>query len=250
MSENEYNKSYHRFLDTLTSLSLEKHSPEASFTRNLVSNHAPDQFCYVFDLNERHILFCHGIQDVLGYREEDFTFNFMISKNYIHPDDFAQVFDFTGAVLRFSKKYPLALAKSCFSFIYRVKNNLGDYRCILNQTQAMRVDSSGKLIYGISRVTDIEDLHHFDGVEIEFYTHDQHNQDFIDLLTGQNNNKLTLREKEIINLLMEGLNSREIAEKLDRSVHTVNTIRNHVLRKTGKNNTASLIRFVQKMRWL
>lgn len=52
---------------------------------------------------------------------------------------------------------------------------------------------------------------------------------------------LTAREKEVLNLICEGLSSSEIAEKLIISVKTVNTHRNKLLEKTNSNNTAQLI---------
>lgn len=49
------------------------------------------------------------------------------------------------------------------------------------------------------------------------------------------------REKEVIGLLVQGLSSYEIAEKLFLSKHTVDTHRRNILRKTDSKNTAHLI---------
>lgn len=53
--------------------------------------------------------------------------------------------------------------------------------------------------------------------------------------------ELSLREREIVRLLAKGLSSKKIAYKLGISVHTVDTHRRNMLRKTGSTNTAQLV---------
>ena len=52
---------------------------------------------------------------------------------------------------------------------------------------------------------------------------------------------LSDREFEIVKLIASGLDSKEIAEKLFLSVHTVNTHRSNILKKTQKASVADLI---------
>lgn len=52
---------------------------------------------------------------------------------------------------------------------------------------------------------------------------------------------LTPRETEIVELLAKGLQTKQIAEELLLSVHTVRTHRKNILSKTGCRNTAELI---------
>ena len=58
-----------------------------------------------------------------------------------------------------------------------------------------------------------------------------------------NTHKLTIREVEIIGLIMRGLTNQQIAEKLFISYETVKTHRKNILEKTGAKNTASLINY-------
>lgn len=53
---------------------------------------------------------------------------------------------------------------------------------------------------------------------------------------------LTDREKELLELLAEGLSSKQIAAKLNISIKTVENHRSHLLAKTHAVNVASLIR--------
>ena len=60
---------------------------------------------------------------------------------------------------------------------------------------------------------------------------------------GSNNQKLlSKREKEILQLVFDGMTNKEIANKLFISFETVKSHRKNILSKTESRNTASLIR--------
>ncbi len=54
---------------------------------------------------------------------------------------------------------------------------------------------------------------------------------------------LSKREKEILQLIIEGKTSKEIAEQICISKNTVDTHRRNIIEKTGKKSTAELIGF-------
>jgi DNA-binding CsgD family transcriptional regulator len=56
-----------------------------------------------------------------------------------------------------------------------------------------------------------------------------------------NHQKLSLREIEVLGLIMQGYTNNEIAEKLFVSYETIKSHRKHILLKTGAKNTAALI---------
>ena len=58
-----------------------------------------------------------------------------------------------------------------------------------------------------------------------------------------NNQKLSLREIEVLDLIMQGNTNNEIAEKLFISYETVRSHRKNILEKTGAKNTAALINY-------
>ena len=55
-----------------------------------------------------------------------------------------------------------------------------------------------------------------------------------DAVIGEGLSKLSIREKEIINLVITGFSSSEIADDLFISTHTVSTHRKNIKRKIGK----------------
>lgn len=54
---------------------------------------------------------------------------------------------------------------------------------------------------------------------------------------------LTRREREVLQLLSEGHNNREVAERLDRSVKTIETHRARLMRKVNAGSLAELVRY-------
>lgn len=61
-----------------------------------------------------------------------------------------------------------------------------------------------------------------------------------------NENKLTKREAQVLNLICKQLSSTEIAETLCLSTRTIESYRNSLLLKTGSRNTAGLVVYALK----
>lgn len=54
---------------------------------------------------------------------------------------------------------------------------------------------------------------------------------------------LTARETEVLKLYVEGLINKEISDKLDISIRTVETHKNHIMRKLGLKSTVEMVKF-------
>ena len=61
---------------------------------------------------------------------------------------------------------------------------------------------------------------------------------------------LSPREREILQLVADGLTTAQIADKLFTSPRTVETHRQNIMEKTGAKNTASLIKTAASQGWL
>ncbi len=57
---------------------------------------------------------------------------------------------------------------------------------------------------------------------------------------------LTKRERQILRMLSEGVNNRDIAEQLNKSVRTVETHRFNIMKKLGVGNVVELLRKVNE----
>jgi DNA-binding CsgD family transcriptional regulator len=58
-----------------------------------------------------------------------------------------------------------------------------------------------------------------------------------------NTSKLTIRELEIVGLIMQGMTNKEIAQKLFISYETAKSHRKNILEKTGSKNSACLANY-------
>jgi DNA-binding NarL/FixJ family response regulator len=65
---------------------------------------------------------------------------------------------------------------------------------------------------------------------------------------GQQPNQLTRRQREVIQLLAEGLGSRAVASRLGITTKTVDTHRSSIMRKLGLSSMADLVRYAIRNR--
>lgn len=69
-------------------------------------------------------------------------------------------------------------------------------------------------------------------------------------ITASSDTHLTLREKEIIHYIADGMTNHEIAEKLFLSTSTIDTHRKNILAKLELKNTAALIKYAAENKLL
>ena len=61
---------------------------------------------------------------------------------------------------------------------------------------------------------------------------------------GDSYDRLTTRERQVLQLIAESKTNRQIAQVLNLSVKTVDTHRSHLMRKLGIHDQTSLVKFV------
>jgi DNA-binding NarL/FixJ family response regulator len=69
-------------------------------------------------------------------------------------------------------------------------------------------------------------------------------QELEDEKAGPDMNTLSRREIEVVQLIRDGLSSKEIALRLDITLKTVEVHRYNILKKLGLKNTAALVNFI------
>ncbi|WKN32389.1 response regulator transcription factor [Porifericola rhodea] len=60
------------------------------------------------------------------------------------------------------------------------------------------------------------------------------------------NYDLTKREKQILTMLVDGIGNKDIAEKLNKSIRTIETHRFNIMKKLGVNNVVELLKKVEE----
>ncbi len=180
-----------------------------------------------------------------------FGFNPLLLKNIrtegdwleekIHPDDRAQLIDLQIKHSHFIYSLPFE-NRNDYSQIYRFRM-LGRKKQYINVTsrqQVIQKDKSGKawIIMGIMDISPDQHLTE----QIRCSTLNLKTGDIFDPLEQATNSiLLTTRETEILNLIRQGLLSKEIAGRLNLSIHTVNNHRKNILSKLRVDNIIEAI---------
>jgi DNA-binding CsgD family transcriptional regulator len=139
-----------------------------------------------------------------------------------------------------------------FSFYFNILHPSGRLVPVIQQ-DSVYINAEGIPEYNFSFVTDISHLKAKNELMFSILAIDeQGNQQFkcfspnlLDL-HAEERGLLTVRERQIISGLAEGLSSKQIAADLGIAFHTVNTHRRNMLTKTGCKSSAQLVKYALK----
>jgi DNA-binding CsgD family transcriptional regulator len=203
--------------------------------------HENRQFFYVADLLRLQIRFItEGSKEIIGVIPELFDLATLISK--VHPDDKNRYSISRAQYIKMGQELFLKeCGEAIISTHFRLSNNEGNYSNLLFQGYMFYCAVPVRTVYTILLLTDLSGFglskrgyHYYVGNDILLFRY----PDTTLLNTGR---VFSYRELEILKMIAQGLDSREIAKKLFLSVNTVNTHRKNILRKTKKTSTHDLI---------
>ena len=211
----------------------------------------PGHFLYIYNFSEGRIVYARGFEHVLGYPDDDVDVELVM--DMLHPEDAPVVARLNQQAIEAMAKVrnPKNLLDLSLSVDYRMRRANGDYIKILRQTAVFEVDKqSGKVHSTFSLCKDIStiktngsigwQINGFDMLEFEAPQHTESHVHY----------RPTPREMDVVRKLAEGKNSRQVAEELEISLHTVNTHRRNLLERTGMGNTTELVRKIGGLGWL
>jgi len=166
----------------------------------------------------------------------------------IHPDDLIVMGATQSKLWEFIQTMPINQRKD-YKHIYecRVKNAEGNYIRFIFQQQILELDSDGNpwLVFGILDVSpDTSPLEHIKLRIINYKT-----GEIIPFTIAEQETDIRLsdREKEILELARQGLQSKEISDRLFLSIHTVNKHRQNIMQKMNTNNVLEAIDYARKL---
>lgn len=206
----------------------------------------------VLDLDKNiYLLKSSRFKMMLGYiNPEDIENDDMeLFHRIIHPADLPFVLKTENEAYMFYKNLPSSEKKD-FKLVYdfRVKNTEGIYMRFMHQFVVLEQDRIGKSWLALI-VTDLI---------AERATNDKPQRRMINIKTGKlylfNNDDtfnsgtlLTKRETEILGLIAQGSDSKDISERLFISINTVNNHRQNILSKTRSENTAQALLYAKRI---
>lgn len=204
----------------------------------------------LFDCSEFRFIYVNDRSNVLGgYKPEQFTAeNGMdFSMSNVHPDQRS------AAILIQLKVFSTGIERTvidknnivaCSTFQYKRKT--GEYIQYLQKGLVVEVDELGNPLLYLRYGYDISHLvkpsvgliiNSVEGALIWTFNNSTKSLDRINLLS--------LQEQKILKLLAEGRESKEIADMLFISHHTIDTHRRNLLKKTFCHDTTALVTFAK-----
>lgn len=199
------------------------------------------QFFSVIHLNKIKYLYTSGqCKKVFG--SESFQFNQARLQENIHPDDMRRLSWVVCQLLKEGGKIFLtSKGRALLSYTLRFRNCNGIFVNFLGQDYLFHTNKPSEVVYAIRIFTNI------DCFRMKGITYHQYVGNDLSLFRFPDEELLAIktifskREIEILKLIESGLSSKEIAEKLFLSLHTVSTHRTNILNKSFKDNISDLI---------
>lgn len=205
--------------------------------------HFGDYFYVIFNTRTTEMEYVHpAVEKVLGYSPEDFQLSTVMEN--IHPDDLPYYYHYEQSAVRFfSELEEQYFFKYKFAYDYRVKIKDYNYKRVQQQVVPLYYFPEG----GVRTLAIFTDLTHlniqgipklsFIGMQGAPSYYNVHLKDEFLLSL----NIFTKKELEILQYVVQGLKSKDIAEKLQRSIHTIRNHRKHILEKSGCDNVQELL---------
>jgi len=131
----------------------------------------------------------------------------------------------------------------------RIKGSSGKYIYVGNSTQVLRLSPRGKMWLILCRYSLSPDQGKTHGIMPRIVN--LHTGEIADVkISDRRTHLLTDREKQILTLIKEGYLSKEIADKLAISIHTVNRHRQNILEKLSVGNSLEAVMAASAMKLL
>lgn len=215
----------------------------AEIINNLVSV-GPFYFYVVdfFDMSLSHV--SDSITAIHGFEPDTVTFDDIIGT--IHPDDMEFVAQAEKSIFDFlyHKIGPENVLNYKHNYSFRSKMSDGSYRMLNHQALVLTTDNEGGFGKSLNIHTDINHI-----TKINPYTFSLIGlgefPSYLDIkINHENSNQYSSfspREFEIIKLIYSGCSTKEIADVLHLSFHTIKTHRKNILRKSNCRNLSELI---------
>lgn len=193
-----------------------------------------------------------NVKDITGYDSNEIDFNHFI--DVIHPDDLPFFGDVEISVYEFKKQLPIdKIMKYKSRYNYRLRKKDGTYIYVLHQSITIQTTDDGSILRNLTFITDISDILQSNKMRLSMIGLDGE-PSFNDIpfksVYSSTKNPFSSRQKEILNLMMLGKSSEDIATELKISINTVRNHRKNMLTKSGCTSTNELLGLVVKEKWI
>jgi DNA-binding CsgD family transcriptional regulator len=218
-------------------------------------NVVQDSAISIFDLyRKKHVFISSKFETMLGWNiHEAHEQGNEYMDERMHPEDAIRLTKAGMFFLKFGFAFPREERETLKGYKlindYRTKNKEGKYVRVIEQQKALELDKYGNVWLALS-VLDVSPdkdivtpsrsrLVDTNTGDLFIFPPEDFNKKKLPKLSG--------REQEILSLIAKGMISKQIADKLFISVHTVNTHRQRIIEKLNVSNTFEAIKYASKL---
>jgi DNA-binding CsgD family transcriptional regulator len=180
-------------------------------------------------------------EHVLGYTSDYIYGLFPLGiMAHVHDEDRQDVqacFSFLHNYLK--DKSPEEYYALRISFQFRFKHKNGSFLLLQDEKASLKLRNSNFVYYSILK--DITEETAFTGVRLDIYRQDHSQEKLAGFRPATHHVRLSKRETELISLIRKGLRTKEIADQLKISHHTVRNIRQRMFEKYNVNSSIELL---------
>lgn len=193
--------------------------------------------------------FTGNIEELTGYPSSMFRSKGMeTSFTMIHPEDREELFRFQKIVFEAFHKLSIP-ERHRFEFSYTtrwVHRTTQEIFWMMGKVKPYLIDSAGNFAMDLHIILKLHTPPKTSNYDWNYsYVKDDGNRIFVSK-NSPNNKEITLtkKEKEIVRLILDGYESKEISKKLNISFNTVSTHRKNILRKLDARNLGEMIKII------
>jgi Response regulator containing a CheY-like receiver domain and an HTH DNA-binding domain len=195
----------------------------------------------VFDMHRRkHVYTSFNFGEIFGDCKEGID-------ERVHPDDLYPLVKNGIAALKFLHTNKENLQNYKMISEFRIRNAINQYVRVIEQFTLLEKDKSGNAWLSLSVLDLSPDQSSLKTVRGHILNLKDNKSLSIESLLSLKISDLSAREMAVLQLIKEGLLSKEISEQLSISVHTVNTHRQRILEKLDVNNSMEAVKYASAL---
>jgi DNA-binding CsgD family transcriptional regulator len=197
----------------------------------------------VFDMHiKKHVFTSPNFFNLFGHDA-----NIEEMDKYIHPDNMPFLLLNAIAAIKFIYAHKENMTNYKFIIEYRICNVSGEYVRVIEQQSLLEPDKAGNTWLALSVLDLSPDQSPSKPVKSGIFSVKDNTFLMLHDLYAKNDAGLSPREIEILQMVKDGLLSKEISDQLCISVHTVNTHRQRILEKLDANNALEAVKYASAL---
>jgi DNA-binding CsgD family transcriptional regulator len=209
----------------------------------------PNQMMYLICYNPRGIYYARNTEKFLPYLDEQLTIERIINSIAAEDSDF--VAHAIRAIYDWSQINPDQSNETLFTIEHRMTGKDNETLYVQRNSQILEVDENNLPVLAVSIITNLTHLVQGPFMPRATLFNPRTNEQYFYKEPDKNKQLwVSKREQEVLELLCKGLSSKQIAELLFISRHTVDGHRRLLLEKTETTCTPELICFAHRNNWV